>query len=261
MSFMKEERVSVPIQDYQKNIFYPTGEILSGGLNTNRILKSQSGERFILRESQDNPITLAAIEREFQAAGFLDYGGTFYLRNSTEQAEFMIMAAQQLLPVVQPTQTTSGTMILPFIEGIALDTYLKQGHTNAVHTALQNLYNAHKKGIVYGDRWIKNSIVTPENNVIEIDFDIALEGPCAAEYEIAQTLYHMLHFSTNRPDLLNELYTHFQNVSLIQCYNPHIIKQFLINYGQFFQEEPYENISGGIQKEIQLLLYILQQST
>lgn len=100
------------------------------------------------------------------------------------------------LPVVQPLYFDGqDTILLPYIHGDPYHKYLSRNSSNmyeVIKTYLQSIGDAHAQGLIYGDRWGPNTIVTPVEDLIHIDFDLALHGESAEEFEISQAMYYSL---------------------------------------------------------------------
>ena len=235
----------------------PTGDILKGELNNNYVLRDSEGVLYIWRIPKENPAVLTAIQDELTHTGFLIGGGSYRFRSISEQVDFMNSASQAGLKT-PPVLFTDGYGILtPFIQGVPYDVYLRQGDLAATARVLDNMYPAHRMGIVFGDRWVKNTIVTPDEDIVEVDFDIALEGSYAKEFEITQTLYHMIHFSLNRSAMTAYLRHYFSQTKTMADYNSSVVSIFLQKYSEYFKDREYEGIGGDIRKEIsELILYL-----
>jgi hypothetical protein len=75
-----------------------------------------------------------------------------------------------------------------------LDKYLPEASPEeAQRVTLQifeDLYRAHTKGFVYGDRWSENMLVTPDHGLMHIDFDLEIYGNGARELEVGQSAFY-----------------------------------------------------------------------
>lgn len=227
-----------------------TGKILKGELNNNYVLRDSEEKLYIWRIPKENPTILTAIQDELTHTGFLTSGGSYRFRSILEQIDFMNSTSQARLKTPPVLFTDGQGILMPFIQGTPFDVYLRQGNLAATTRVLDNMYSAHRMGIVFGDRWVKNTIVTPNEDIVEFDFDIALEGNYTKEFEIAQTLYHMIHFSLNRPDMLKYLLNYFSQTEMMSIYNSSAIHLFLKKYSEYFKDREYEGIESDIRKEI-----------
>ena len=234
-----------------------TGRILKGELNSNYVLTDSEGKLYVWRVPKENPTVLSAIGDELTHTGFLTNGGFYRFRSIPEQVNFMNSTSQSELKTLPVLFTDGHGILTSFVQGDPFDIYLRQGNLDATAKVLDNMHGAHRMGIVFGDRWVKNTIVTPDEDIVEVDFDIALEGNYTREFEIAQTLYHMVHFSLNRPDMLKYLRDYFSQTKMIGTYNSSTIHLFLKKYSEYFKDREYEDIGGDIRKEIsELTLYL-----
>lgn len=234
-----------------------TGDILKGELNNNYILRDSEGKLYVWRIPKENPTVLSEIQDELTQTGFLTSGGSYRFRSIPEQIDFMNSTSQARLKTPPVLFTDGHGILIPFIQGIPFDVYLRQANLVATARVLDNMYSAHRMGIVFGDRWVKNTIVTPDEDIVEVDFDIALEGSYVKEFEIAQTLYHMIHFSLNRLAMIAYLHHYFSQTKIMADYNSSAVYLFLKKYSEYFKDREYEGIGGDIRKEIsELTLYL-----
>ena len=231
----------------------PTGDILKGELNNSYVLRDSEGVLYVWRTPKENPTALTAIQDELSHTGFLTSGGSYRFRSIREQIDFMNSTSQARLKTPPVLFTDGHGILIPFIQGTPFDVYLRQGNLVATARVLDNMYSAHRAGIVFGDRWVKNTIVTPDEDIVEVDFDIALEGSYAKEFEIVQTLYHMIHFSLDRSAMIAHLYHYFAQTKIMADYNSSVVSFFLQKYSDYFKDREYEGIKGDIRKEINSL--------
>ena len=227
-----------------------TGDILKGELNNNYVLKDSEGKLYVWRVPKENPTVFSAIHEELTHAGFLTSGGSYRFRSIPEQVDFIKNTSRAGLKTL-PTLFTDGYgMLTPFIQGVPFDVYLRQGNLDATVKVLDNMHLAHRLDIIFGDRWVKNTIVTPDEDIVEMDFDIALQGSYAREFEIAQTLYHMTHFSLDRSAMIAYLHYYFSQTKIMDDYNSSVVYLFLKKYSEYFKDREYEGRDGDIRKEI-----------
>lgn len=260
-STLTENRQQRTIEGRRVIHLQATGQVLEGGLNTNHILSDPKGQLYVWRRQKDNPSVLTKISEEFNQTGFLSLGGHYRFRTPQEQVEFMENATQLGLKSIAPLYTDGYGILLPFIDGVPFDAYLRQGNITASSNALDNLHRSHELNVVYGDRWVKNTMVIADEDIIELDFDIELQGSSAKEFELTQTLYHMLHFSTDRAQMLNFLNSYYRNNSSLQRYDIAQLQDFLGNYAIYFQDTKYEGILEGVQEEVTGLIRILGRNS
>ncbi len=236
---------------------YPTGTVLQGTLNYIFVFSDQNGHLYTWRRPKSQPKILPQIHKDLLGTGFLTNGGSYKFRTIKEQANFMEKARQSNLSSLVPIYADEFGLLSPFIEGTPYDKYLLSGGITATKNVLDNIILSHRQNVVYGDRWTKNTIVKPNEAIVEIDFDIELMGEFAQEFEMAQLLYHILFFSSRRSEMLGFLRAYFENrqTDLAQYKIP-VVKKFLSNYANYFQDKPFAGISG-VQPEIAELIRIL----
>ncbi len=234
-----------------------TGDILKGELNNNYVLRDSEEKLYVWRIPKENPTVLTAIQDELTHTGFLTSGNSYRFRSIPEQIDFMNSTSQARLKTPPVLFTNGHGILMPFIQGVPFDVYLRQGNLVATARVLDNMYAAHRVGIVFGDRWVKNTIVTPDEDIVEIDFDIALEGNYTREFEIAQTLYHMIHFSLDRAAIIAFIHHYFSQTKIMADYNSSVVSLFLQKYSEYFKDRKYEGVEGDIRKEINSLIPLL----
>ena len=236
---------------------YPTGTVLQGTLNYIFVFSDQQGHLYTWRTPKEQPKILPQIHKDLLGTGFLTNGGSYRFRTIKEQANFMEKARQSNLSSLVPIYADEFGLLSPFIEGTPYDNYLLSGGIRATKNVLDNIILSHKQNVVYGDRWTKNTIVKPNEAIVEIDFDIELMGEFAQEFELAQLLYHVLFFSSRRSEMLGFLRAYFESRQTTLAQRKiSVVKNFLFNYANYFQDKPFEGISGA-QQEIAELIRIL----
>lgn len=236
-----------------------TGKTLTGALNINYILTDGNENCYILRIPKVNPGVLPTIEDELLQTGFFLSGGSYRLRTPQEQVDFMGRAASLGLKTIVPVWTNGAYILLPYLEGsIPFDAYLKQGGVTAIGKALDNLRAAYREGLIFGDRWVKNTLIIlgqqDGDDVLEVDFDIEIAGERAVEFEVAQTLYHILHFASDKETVLKYLISYFQRSNLLQSLALEYLAFFLKKYANYFQDKEYEGISSDLRQEVDALI-------
>lgn len=242
----ENQSIEIPLQS--------TGDILKGELNNNYVLRDSEGILYVWRVPKENPTVLIEIQNELTYTGLLTSGCSYRFRSVLEQVDFMNLTHQARLKTPLVLFNDDHGILMSFIQGTPFDIYLRQGNLAAIALVLDNMYSAHQIGIVFGDRWVKNTIVTPDEDIVEIDFDIALGGIYSREFEIAQTLYHIIHFSLNRRDALKYILDYFSQTKIMRAYYTSAVRFFLKKYSEYFKDGNYENIKGDIRSEIDGLI-------
>ena len=241
----------------ESKILYPTGEVLQGTLNYIFLFLDRNNNLYTWRTPKEHPEILPQIHRDLLGTGFLTSGSRYQFRTLQEQVNFMEKASQANLQSLMPVYADKFGILSPFIQGTPYDQYLRSGGIKATANVLDNIITAHNQNIVYGDRWTKNTIVKQDEPIVEIDFDIELIGANAQEFEMAQLLYHILFFSNRREELLKFLKGYLHHERALVRHNLSVVKKFLCNYIDYFQDKSVEGISGGIKQEIAELIEML----
>lgn len=168
---------------------------LGGGLNQNHFVSRTAGQVALLRSGHiDRSEPMDVLHTYYGGVGFTTRdGGRVALRTAREQHDFMAQAALLGLAVLPPLTLEGNSLILPFLNGAqTLDEYLKRekGDPYALLPAIYaDARNAHRHGFIYGDR-SRFNILVQGHDFVHIDFDVAISGPTAREYEIAELSTH-----------------------------------------------------------------------
>lgn len=170
---------------------------LEGALNINHIIRPTKGPLLLQRNPRDNPQILRSIAHEYHFIGFTDLGGKFRRRSFEEQVLFTRHAASQGLHILPPNFVRKSAAYFPFLRSAAtLDDFLPTASQESMAMVMLDLFDdlrtAHKKSIIYGDRWSRNILVLPDSSFLHVDFDIEISGRYAKEFEVAQVLYYTL---------------------------------------------------------------------
>jgi tRNA A-37 threonylcarbamoyl transferase component Bud32 len=196
--------------------------VIEGDLNIHYSYTDEDGGVYSKRVSRDNPEMKKIIHRETRQWGFNREGGKILLRTEQEQREFEKKARDLGLRVLAIIPDSSGSFYRQFLEkATTLDEYLPSASGEDAERVLKEIFDdlsrAHQAGIVYGDRWPKNILVDPKLGVINIDFDLELQGP-AKELELAQVIFYGLALDEKRssaalkPILKNILHNYDYNL-------------------------------------------------
>lgn len=245
-----------------------TGDVVSGGLNQSWIYTpagETGGERYVLRvprPANERQRTLTSLQREYDGIGATRNGIGFRIRTTADQVDFINNLQEANRKSVDYLDTQGDTMLLPFVEGIPLHNYLQNetNSTNIVNHVLVHLVDSHRNGIIFGDRWGPNTIVKPNGDFVELDYDIELLGKRedTTAFELAQFLYHAVHFSGERRAMtitgIQKLIG--EDPSLLTSYDQEKLTTFLIGHAKYFYDryanhgELYEGIRPPSYKEI-----------
>jgi len=238
-----------------------TGLACNGFTNANYHLYCLDGE-YLLRIPQ-HPARLAQTildtQEEMKFTGFEEFGGTWRMRTPEEQANFSLKALSCGLSVIPLYYMGDQRLIMPYIEqAISLREHLLNGGLKIADAVLDHLRLAHKHNIVFGDRWTNNTLIAPDERIIEIDYDIALNGPCAKEFELAQFLFHVVHFSADRRRMIALLENNFHSNPIRGDYDVDFIRLFMRNYvSHFGRIGQYEGLPVISHDEVASVLEVL----
>jgi hypothetical protein len=262
-------------------LIYPGKEMspdCNGNCNRNFVVRNFKGEPSMIQRRQSEKIrrqTEDDIRKELtEISGFIPLGGDYHMRTPTEKKAFALhaLAVDPDLKVIPYTYADNTFIQMPFKEQtITLKDYLLNGNTELTGKILDHLITAHSKNIIFGDRWTANTLITKNNEFHEIDYDIELFGNWAKEYELAQCLYHMIHFAADRPSIIQVLNDYIDSHSIETSHNIETLLTFLQNYTSYYaSQESYEDtptiqfdeISPFLQRLAEKLVYQnLQQQT
>ncbi len=174
---------------------------LTGGFNTTEPTCDAHNTGWLRRESHRNGReTLAKICDEFASYGWIDRGNTVRRRTINEQIDLCRQANRLHLMTHLPATNDRGSMLVPYIaQAESIDCYLARASAPDARRVVRTLYvdakHAHQNGIVYGDRWSENILVSGAQypTATHIDFDLQYEGPEAKEMEMARLSFYLLH--------------------------------------------------------------------
>lgn len=184
----------------------PTSE----GLFNHILLITTEFDRCVFRARRDISAEAgdAYMQYMYEATGFIQNGGSFKLRNIAEEADFLKQALADDLPVPKLIYAEQDWMLIEYVTGKTLLEFLEDGEVKFLKNIIQEMNLAHRRGIIYADRWGGNEMIDAEEKVRMIDFDIEWfyqggnDGTLEA-LEMAWTIFNGMRITTNREDLLN----------------------------------------------------------
>jgi hypothetical protein len=175
--------------------------LFEGALNVSILVPGQARDgrpvRVLRRYPKQNRHIFEALAYEYDGIGFTADGGRIRRRSRDEQHGFAKLAAEKGLRVLAPGINDRGLLETVFLDQAEkLDEYLPHATDRQVALVTRDifadLYAAHRAGIIYGDRWAENILVSPVTGPVNIDFDIEISGPHAREFEAAQIATYIL---------------------------------------------------------------------
>ena len=171
-------------------------------------------ERYVFRAKRESSAEeiKAYMGYMYEATGFIENGGSFKIRNIAEEIDFIKRALAVGLPVPKLIHADNDWMLIEYIEGKTLFEFLEAGEVKFLPKVLQEMNLAHRRGIIYADRWSGNEMIDPQGNVRMIDFDIEWfyqggnDGTLEA-LEMAWTIFNAMRVASRRDDLLKIVQT------------------------------------------------------
>lgn len=234
-------------------------KIFQGGLNTNFLLRDQWGANYVLRIPLRSPKTHVAIQNEYRGIGYCDDENGYRYRTLDEQAAFSKKCLALDIPVARTFFHTREYLVSEFIRGKTLSAHLRTGgDPYFVKDHVSFIMRAHQSGIIVGDRWGPNEMVTPQNTLRYIDFDIELKGKRAREFEMAQVLYHAVAWAKDKERVSRLLVTCIERSTLCSLYDTKKIAQFLQGHQKYFRyDQRYTGSVSGVGRIIHSLTYLI----
>jgi len=233
--------------------------IFEGALNVNILRPGPTihglPRRILHRFPKENIGILKSIAHEYHKIGFTQVGGRFRRRSQSDQVCFTKRCAEIGLNVLPPLADDGGHVENLFLENAeTMDIFLSHASDEETaiftHNMYMDLYKAHKAGVVYGDRWSENILITPQKNLINIDFDIEISGPYAKEFEAAQVAYYILAGAKSKvvPQLAKLLSVPYANLDV------RYIETFLRGHAKHFDSNKKY---GNLNKEVNALVELM----
>ena len=224
-------------------------QIPQGNFNENTLVADSFGHKFIIRE--ENPVgrsqELAFVTAEYKGVGFLDNPENgFRLRRSREQHAFAALLLISGIHTCSVAYSNDHLQMIRYEESAKSLAELWQDNdvraARATTAALCGLLGTHSKGLVMGDRWGPNELLTTRGEIMFVDFDIAIFGPESKEFELASLLYFTAFFAqqnhSNSMDELAEIYRSFlAELKLSGVYNNEVLKRYIMNYFKYFKTQ------------------------
>jgi hypothetical protein len=168
-----------------------------------------AAERYVFRAKRESSAEeiKAYMGYMYEATGFLENGGSFKIRNNAEEIDFIKRALVVGLPVPKLIHADRDWMLIEYIAGKTLFEFLEAGEVKFLPNVVQEMNLAHRRGIIYADRWSGNEMIDAQGNVRMIDFDIEWfyqggnDGTLEA-LEMAWLIFNAMRVTSRRDDLL-----------------------------------------------------------
>ena len=222
-------------------------QISQGHVNENVVVKSADGTLFVLRQEipEARNRVFEHARAEYEGSGFLENPENGYGFRSVEEQR-MFSEALKKAGVLCPTvyYAKDRMQVIEFVHGARTisDLWLNRDKNilSVTSMVLETIVKMHKAGMVAGDRWGPNELVTTDGKVYLVDFDIKIWGPEIKEFELATLMYHLTYFLQK-----GQYYGSIQHLESIymslltdsktgEIYNIEIILRYLLRYAEFF---------------------------
>ncbi len=209
-----------------------------GLLNDNRLITNDTGELFCFRLKKYGyrDLVVAYLRGLYGAMGVDDRRARLRFRTIKEQVDFTDRCHVCALNVPVVVAFDTDWMITRYIPGVRLKDYLAE-HEGLVAATnfLDDLSRAHMNDIVFFDRWGGNELVTGQDTIVFLDFDIELQfdGPNASRYaatlDLAVALRTCLLWSQIKGQTLDLLSAWLENLSpgSAELYDQALLARFL----------------------------------
>lgn len=167
-----------------------------------------------------------ALAAEYAGLGFTGLGGRYRFRTLTEQVRFS-RQCQALGLSLAVLERLDGLTLIKYQPGMRLSHYGRFLEADPVVTVgfLDSVVATHRQGMVMGDRWTPNVLVTPTGDVVNIDFDIELSGSGAREFELAQAIHYGS--QSANPAVADVVRLWWSSISGLGGYNREMVDFFL----------------------------------
>lgn len=213
----------------------------SEGLFNHILFITIAGDRYVFRARRDVSTEAgdAYMQYMYEATGFIQNGGSFKLRNIADEVDFLQRALAAGLPVPKLIHAAEDWMLIEYVTGKTLYEFLEVGEVKFLPKIIQEMNLAHRRGIIYADRWGGNEMVDDEGNVRMIDFDIEWfyqggnDGTLEA-LEMAWTIFNSMRVTSRRDDLLKIVETEVLPSLKIWGYDISKMKNFIEGLCNFY---------------------------
>jgi len=135
---------------------------------------------------------------------------------------------------------TDEHLVRKWINGIRLDEALSQAYDVPLELYLCSIFEAHKKGLFYGDGWPPNVIVSDDcKRLTRYDIDFIVKDK---EFEFAQAFYHILWFARDITPVIEELSLFLKSECLFHVYSSDSFKSYLKKHISRFRDILYDRL-------------------
>lgn len=242
-------------------------EYLGGNLNYVFKLKDENGKKYVLKipKAQNRYLIRNYLFQLYQAAGFVVKGNEFFYRTLIQQRKFSQLCKKKSILVPEVLSIGKNFIFTQFLNGEIYKDIVKHD-CKAISIVFKELINAHKNGVVFGDRWGGNELLVG-NRVCFFDFDIGYlredesQFQKCKDFELAVITYRTILYSSRKNTSLRILEQILENNK--SEYNLKRINNYLVGFTKFYCNqkkliipfsEPvsvYENTNQYVTKMIQ----------
>jgi len=213
--------------------------INEGNLNYSIKIENETGAYvFRCRRNDYQNLIKDYLYSLYSCAGISD---TVKFRSISQEIEFINKLSRYGLPVAPIIAHSNEWILSRYINGKVLSKYLQQdGSVSYVLRFIYQLFIAHKKDIIYGDRWGANEIIDSKGKLHFIDFDIELASSDnkltekLKNTEIAIALFGCLLYTSKRENMIKCIKDYGLNLLTNWGYNLKDISNALIGYRSFY---------------------------
>ena len=217
-------------------------------LNTNTLVVDAAGNLMCWRQRMEDThgvqIYLAAL---YEAMGLLALAGRLRVRTMDEQVVFSQRCRQAGVKVPAVIRSGNNWMLSTYIPGETLKDSLEKGsRTQVISLFLTGLQQAHRRGIALMDRWGGNEIVTPEEDIVFLDFDVQVTfagaRPFAAltAFDLAVAMRACCLWSPDKEMALTQLQSWWRENG--RFYDSSLLARFLAGACDFYAH--FDSLSG-----------------
>lgn len=237
-------------------------EDLGGTLNHVFKLEDKRGEQYMLRipKAEYRGLIRDYLLQLYRDAGFVTRGNEFFHRTLMQQAKFSWACKKKGILVPDVLLVGKDFLLTRFIDGELYTEAVKQ-NCKAISILFPALINAHRKGIVFGDRWGGNELIVG-NQICFLDFDIGYlwenesQFQKCKNFELAVAAYGSTLFCSRKGESIRIIENIFKKNRVE--YNLECVNKYLKGYVKFYSnpKKPITTLSAHFSKYQQTNRYV-----
>lgn len=244
------------------NLDFKKLQPMPGQLNFNFSLSDNSAKKYFLSIPRKNSTIIKSLHREYQGIDFFNLGGSFRLRPIKEMVKIYQQCEQIGISVPKIIDYDDFFLLREFIKGQLYQNTLANSLNTPklVISYLTQIKKLHLQGLVLGDRWGPNGIVTCDNKIIFFDFDLSLKK-IGKEMELAQAIYYSLINSFEKEKITQVICAWLGSLSQ-RSYAWHKVNLLLQGHSRYFQSNiasdgvRHDNIDCYLAKILRLKIWM-----